>query len=513
MGVWADRLFERLEAGILDPRWNKVAELSDLQKWIAFHDQDRRVLRSLHPGGWSDDRPYKADPLPSRVSGAFADYLWGTDPEITPSKGDKDDRDQLQNLVEENDMQQTFWDMADLASAEGEIYWCWRVDQTVQDTPILDYHSRAMTVPIFVGKRLAAVAFISEVNQDDEDNVWRYVEVHEEGEVHNRLYKEQGSPGQETYQFTGIGRDMQDLSLAPETEGLVEHWEHGLPILAGRIPNRLGRDKRLGQSDYHLAEDFFWDLNETHAVDTENYAVAGQKRVSLPERYANEDGNTKLRGEQIIYRKEGTDEMLDGDDQTLQVLEYTYDGASSIARKEDLTATALTRTGLSRQFVDPNANEGQAASGTALRVRMVPTTLAARGKSRRWDTAAPHILHLGMMLESLPPERGGFDRKYTKPDELPRVARGEILPEDAVELYNRVSNAVATGVMSLETGLKELHPRWSDREIKVEADAIRADQGLPTLNGDLGNAGDAEDTEGAPPTGRGEPPRLETGDE
>lgn len=513
MGIWADRLFERLEEGILDPRWNKVPLLENLAKWIAFHDQDRKTLRVLHPGGWDDDRPYKADPLPSRVSGAFADYLWGTDPEITPAENSKKDREQLHTVIEENDIQQTFWDMADLASAEGEIYWKWYIDKTAQDTPILDFHSRAMSVPIFVGKALVAVAFISHVNTEDEDYVWRYVEVHEAGEVHNRLYREHGTPGAEGYVFKGIGTDLQDLSLAPETEGLTPHWQHDLPILAGRIPNKLGRDKRLGQSDYHLAEDFFWDLNETHAVDTENYALAGQKRISLPERYANEQGNAKLRGEQVIYKKEGADEMMDGDQDPVQILEYSYNGTESIARKEDLTATALTRAGLSRQFVDPNANEGQAASGTALRVRMVPTTLAARGKSRRWDTAAPHILHLGMMLDQLPVEDGGFDRTYQAAEELPRVQRGEILPEDAVELYNRVSNAVATGVMSLEQALKELHPRWGEKELRQEANRIRRDQMLPVLD-EEGTGDDTEtEVEGAPPTGPGEPPRLETGDE
>lgn len=485
MAVYAERLFQKLEQGALTPHWRRDPAVRDLERWIALHDRDKRMLQKM--AGWTDPgRPYKADPLPARISGSFADYLYGEDPIINARQ--ETDQPQLDNIILGNDFNQALWDGVDMQSSEGETYWRIYVDKGAADVPIIDWHSRTMTVPMFRGRNLLACAFISRVNTFDDDNIWWFVEVHEDEEVHNRLYRQvrSGDESEETMPL-GIGAE-EPLTRAVETEDLRPVWEHGLPMLAGRVPNGLGRDKRVGISDYRGIEDLLLDLNEAHTIDSENFRLAGKKRAVMPERYATESGTIDA-GEEIFFTKEGwEEEMESGEAGPFKLLEYSYDGVSSIARKEDLAGTALTRVGLTRVMSDPASADtsGNAPSGAAWAMRLIPTKLAAKGKTRRWDGAVPYILELGMEVDQLAQERGGFGRSYADTT-LPSHERGSILPEDDEEKIRRVSLQYTGGLISLESALKELHPRWSDKLLQDEAERIRKEHTLPRIDDHSGD--------------------------
>src|SRR4051794_460370 len=76
---------------------------AELDKWIAMRESDRERLRTF--SGWDPNRtgrPYKIDPLPEKISTAFADFLWGEYPTIEPF--DESDADALEAIINENDL-------------------------------------------------------------------------------------------------------------------------------------------------------------------------------------------------------------------------------------------------------------------------------------------------------------------------------------------------------------------------------------------------------------------------
>lgn len=483
MPDFANQLREALESGAQSIHWRSSNLTRDLAKWIAFRDGDKAALRGYI--GWPADRPYKIDSIPEKLSTAWADFLYGEDPVITAAH--ENNQDLLNALIgmdevgAESDFVSDLFNAVDLACAEGEVWWRIYVDPVQQPYPIIQFLSRTVTVPLMRGKKVLAVAFINEIERS-ESGVYRHVELHEDEYTYNLLYFDKSDT--RTTDHVGSATATRGIGASTALTGhvhtaeLPEVWNHGLNMLAGRIPNRVGKDPRLGISEYAAVEDQLFDLNEAHTIDSENYRLAGKKRAIMPERFAKKDGTVDP-GEEIFFTKDDWDEM-DGDDKgPFKILEYTYDGTSSINRKEDLVGTILTRVGLMRQFVDANAKEGYASSGTALRTRLIPTVLAARGKSRRWDAAVPYILMQAQLVDALPENNNGFGRSWTEPGAAPFVERGSILPEDPQEIADRHARAVGAGLESVETAVKELHPEWDEDE--QAAEIIRIRRGLLPL--------------------------------
>lgn len=480
-----DVLRNQLEGGSIRLNWADQTLTTQLRKWIALREGDRTYLRRL--AGWKEGRAYKIDPLPDKISRAFADFLYGEDPEIKPAAAD--DKDYLQQIVEENDMAMELHRSVQVFSSEGEVWWRIYTDPEQAEVPLLEWHSRTVTYPLWRGRKLAAVAFTYEVQRNESD-VIRYVQYHEEGRVVNALYRNAAPPPAdpradpdtvESWDSFTIG-DPIALAQHPYTKGLEEEWEHPLPILAGRLINNVPKTRKIGRSDYDGVEDLIMDLNEAHTIDSENFRLAGKKRAIMDKKYRDQAGNAEG-GEEVLWADDDADEM-DESNPVFKVLEYSYDGASSVARKEDLERTILTRVGIARQFVDANNKEGFAPSGTALRVRLIPTTLAATGKSREFDEQVPQILRLMQRLDALSEREGGFGRTWSEPDVLPSVKRASILPEDQQEAAQRRQTLMAAELMSIEQGLKEEYPDWSDDERKLEVQRIIANRNGYALDDD-----------------------------
>ncbi len=485
MPDFANQLRVALERGAATFEWRTTQPTRDLAKWIAFHDGDRAALRTY--AQWDPQRtgrPYKVDTIPEKISAAWADFLYGEDPTITAAdEGNQELLDALLGKDEvglDSDFIADLYNAVDQCCAEGEIWWRIYVDRLQQPYPIIEWHSRTKAVPLWRGKRLLAVAFVNDI-ETTEQGIWRHVEMHEDGYTYNLLYFSRTKPVDNAptvpeNDTQGIGA-IHPLEAHPQTAELPEIWAHGLNMLAGRIPNRLGRDPSLGISDYSRVEDQLFDLNETHTIDGENYRLAGKKRAVMPERFARPDGTAA--DADVYWAKEDWDEMGGDDQGPFKLLEYSYDGQASINRKEDLVGTILTRLGLSRSFVDANSKDGLAESGTSRRVRLIPTQLAARGKSRRWDAAVPYILMQAQLVDAMPENNFGFGRPWSNPGDAPTVERQSILPEDPQEETARHASAVGAGLESVETAIIELHPKWDETQVRNEV--IRIRRGLTPL--------------------------------
>lgn len=502
-----DLLLEQLVA---DGRWppaNEVRVHTQIATHRAFLESNRDDLRQI--ADWPSDRNYKVDPLGELIADCWADHLFGEELAIDPPTDA--DSSALDFLLEGND------DLLDDLHAaerrvvgEGEMWWRAYADRDIADVPLLEWHSRDVIVPLYIGAgrgRLAAAAVVTELQAPTGEKRARYrhFEIHADGVVEHVLFK--GTPtriGQTV--ALGAHADLEDLDAAlPGTGAEPRAWAHGLPMLVGRITNgrRVDRALKIGVSDYHRITDFLLDLNEAATIGAENARLTAKRRVVISEDALQRQGPGTTdgmvdRGDGIFTRADtaragfdaGEDVLvvsrLDAElgkspDSTYKVLEYSFDAEALIAYKRDLVETALTRVGVTPQYVGviTGAGDGLALSGTALRLRLIPTTKAGQGKARPWTRALPRVLSLMARLDALPVEDGGFGRAWTDPTQPPSLERNASLPHDDVEDAQVEATLVGAGLRSRRTSVERQHPDWTPEQVDAELDAIALERPGP----------------------------------
>lgn len=470
MGVWIDTMIERLDRAMTWPtgRFKRVSE--DLDIWIAFRESERDVLkRDLE---WDPDRYYQVDPIAPKISDAFASLLYGRRPAIGAAA--TSDEARLEEIAEQNGFPSNLQRGVRTSSSEGEVWWRIRADRELADVPLIEWHSRKTVYPLWIGSRLAACAFISRYDVDDLEerpnaDVYRHFEIHEVGEVVNVLYL--GSK-------TTLGKQVA-LSSFGETADLVEEWPHGIPaMLGGRIPNTEGVDPTLGVSDYFRIKDMLHDLNEALTIGAENARKTLRQRMVAPASAFDEEGNLK---DQEVWAAESLDNEMPGEENSnpLRVLEYTFPAQQILEWRRGLAEDGLGRIGIVPQFVGAGSTaEGLAVSGTALRVRLIPTTAAGEERGQYWDdqkSGLPGILAICQQLDALSIDEGGFGVKWSDPVTAPSVERGSTLPEDPTEIVDRNVAAVQGPIRSRQTAVEEQHPDWTEEEVQAELDRIKSD--------------------------------------
>lgn len=464
-------------------KWPLPAEVRTLQRlntYAALRDGDAEALRAVR--GRDARREYRIDPLAERIADAWAHYLYGQDPRVRPANDA--DEELLDYLVDANDLASELERAAGLSVSEGEVWARIYVDELLAPAPLLDWISRRNVLPLWLGGRLAGAAIVTELRNvsANKQTVYRHFEAHAPGVVLNALAVGRGDN-------LGAWRPLADH---PDTAELVEVWQHGLPtMLVERIPNRLRSDKRLGVSDYAGILDVLLDLNEAAAIGAHNMRLTARQRAvisaSVAQAYAGGKagaGAEHLEGlpraqfdpSEEVFVEDPLDRELGRESSPLRILSYDFDAAALIDWKRDLVETALTRVGLAPQYVGAGVSDGYAISGTALRLRLIPTDNTGRGKARYFDDRVPRILSTMALLDGRPLELGGFGRKWTDPVTPPEVERAPGIPPDLVEEAQRHSALLAAGAESVETAVRELHPEWDDDTVLDEVDRIRADR-------------------------------------
>jgi hypothetical protein len=437
--------------------------------WAAFREADSDYLK---PRGWgedrSGDRQYMVDPLASRIVGAKADLIFGQDPTFTAAN--EGDQDQLDGLIDANDLPSQLQHAERVCASEGEVWWKAYVDTEQAPFPIIQWLSRAFVVPMFRGRTLLAAAFVSELDPLKKDEIWRLVEIHDRNTVTHHLFKAGKSA-------KNIGDDV-DLASHPDSEGLLDVWEHGLDqLLCGRVVNDEGTDPAYGVSDYVGVRDLLYALNEATTIGVENARLTAKKRIVAPQRFLDERGEFPA-GVDVIVATE-TDQDPDKPGQGLVQVEWEFDAQALQVWTDDLESRILTRTRTAPVLVGRGAENAQ--TGPALRARLIDSVLDAHGKGRYWDDELPKCLRAAQRVDALSKDEHGLGNQWTAPDEPPAIERTLPLPEDETEQANRIAVEVGAELKSRKTAIEELHPDWTEEQVSAELKLIAEDNPLPVL--------------------------------
>lgn len=505
----ADRLLTRIvRAGKWPPEGESKVH-KHLRTWRAIRESDRAKIKVIQ--GWPlTGRELHIDPLAERIAEAWATYLYGTNP--TFEAPNESDQEALEALVEASELPSELFRGVDICASEGETWWRAYVDLRAADYPLLEFRTRDDVVPLWQGRKLLAVAVVDCLEEgggrgSNQHTVWRHLEVHTDGRLENVLYRG-------TKETLGVLRPLTDH---PETRDLIDVWQHDLPgKLAGRLPYKLGRDPRLGRSAFHSSRDYLLTLNEAATIGAENLRLTAKRRVVVPAGSVTPRARPQGLGGDLIDRGDGhlvpasgewagfdagedvliadpLDREMGRESQPFKVLEYSFDADALIAYQRFLAESALTRGGLTPEWlgIPTEISWGTAATGTALRMRLVPTTMAGQIIARPWDTQVPRIMATLALLDQLPSARGGFGRPWTDVTP-PSVERHDAIPPDPTEDDARHNANVAAKTESRYEAIRARHPDWDDKQITVELDRIDKDTPAPppiTIGGGFGGGG------------------------
>jgi hypothetical protein len=487
----AQRLVDRLEKAIEWPFKGEAQIIRQIFKWQFFREANETRLRNIHPGGWDEDKAYLVDPLASRISEAFADLQFGEEPDFLAGKSG--DQERIEDIAFETNLPGELQHGAEIQVSEGEVWWRLRVDKDVSDWPMVEFVSRAAVYPMFRGVHPVAVAFVSVI--EDGDDAWRYVEVHADGVILNRLFK---IPFQQTSEGTAATNSILPLIYhadrpfgepvpltdRPETEDLDPVWEHECGMLAGRVINKLGKSRRVGLSQFARVEGLLFSLNEASSIGQSNMRLTARKRMTVTEAMlhppVNPETGDPIAPKPIFNTQEEVlveaqlDENLDGAARPqLKVMEYDFDAEAMIAWYQHLENTILVRTRTAPALVGRGVESAQTAP--ALRARLLDSTLAANGKARYWDDAVPDILRGLARLDELDSNQGGFGRSYEDSLDKPRMKRKSIIPEDPKDEVDKHAVAMGADLESQKTAIRAYRPDWTDAQVDEEIAEIDAE--------------------------------------
>lgn len=480
MTDYADVLLAELEASKKWPPDDVAKAWREITHRRAFRINDRPVLKAL--SRWDRhtrdglERDYVIDPLARLIAKAFSDFLFGEAPVATTEA--TGDQGTLDSILKENKFEIRAHRGEQVVISEGEAWWKLLVNRDVCPFPQIEFTSRLCVIPLFYGERVLACAFINEqTDASDKEIVWRHLEVHTDLRVVNRLYR-----GDKEKLGTSV-----KLDSITATEGLQEEWQHGLPILAGRVVNDIDEDPTLGLSEYDAVQDQLLALNEASTIAVENARLTAKDRYFVAGKFREADGT--FDASMDVYELNQGSSVLgdDGPNSKLPILavEKTFDAEPLILHMTELTRTILSRVGLVPEIVGQKASDaGRAESGTAIRLRFLPTVNAALGKAREWSASLPVILDLLLKVNALSVDDGGFGGTYVG-KEPPAVALGDVLPVDNSDDVNTHVRAVTGEIESRFLAVQSLHPDWTEDKVQEELDRIIAETSegfaLPTL--------------------------------
>lgn len=467
---YADQLISELDAAASWPLPREHEALEACAYGRAVRKGDTEHLAKA--AGWDRSRPYVHDPLGRRIATGFADFLFSEDAEFKAPSNGEGEQDRVDHLVEVNNLQARCHRAERINVSEGEVWWKLHYDPAVADVPLLTFASRRQVVPLFYGDRVLAAAFWSERGREMGRNgdgeldpdapavVFRHVEVHCDGRIVNVLYR-----GTEDVLGSRV-----DLTASPATAAFPDEVRlEGLAMLAGRVVNDLDDDDTLGVSEYKAVDGLLKALDEAVTISVENTRLTGQDRIVAQGKLRQAPDGAFDASMQVFYLDEEGGTLGDaGGTPPVFAIEKRFDAEAIWTQIQQLVKTIVSRVGLVAEFVG-DGGEGKAESGTAIRLRFLPTSNASKGKQREWDRALPHILGLMLQLEA-----AVFDAPA--PGEgVATVTLSDPIPRDESETNSDVAAAVAAEVMSRETAIKTLHPEWDSGQVEDELARIAAD--------------------------------------
>lgn len=459
-------------------------------KAAAWWSGDRWALQTAGHAGVVHHHPHQADrrrfwqrrqpgrdttqatsllhaPLASDIAAVSSDLLFGDPVKITHP--DTAVQDAIDEVTDQVGLENTLTEAAELAAATGGVYLRPVWDLEFTDHPISRAHDQRDAVPDFRYGQLVAVTLWEELVGTDNTVVYRHLERHEPGVIYHGLYEGTRSD---------LGNAI-SLDAHPSTKGLLPEMRL-TGALAGQLlvdyvpnllPNRSG-SKPIGRADWAGADDFLDALDETWTSLMRDVRL-GQARIIVPQEWIEQTGG-----------RPGQAKLLNIDDEAFVGINI-QDQTQQASMKPEVTqpdlrvqahvdtALALTERIVSACGYSPQTFglhiDGNAQSGTALRIREGKTDKTTAKKQRYWQpNIANHVTKLLAIRGEI------FGQRVDLAGERVKVAWPE-LERDPAEQATWVNTLRTAQAMSVENAVKAAQPDLEGDDLAAEIDRVKAE--------------------------------------
>lgn len=407
-------------------------------------------------------------PLAADIAQVSADLVFGEMPDVRVSDNTATQA-RLDLMLDKMGIQNSLLEAAEPCAALGGTYLRVVWDKALIGQPLITHVDADQAVPDFGLGVLTAVTFWREVSGDDRSGVvLRHLERYEPGVILHGLYR-----GTRTMLGHPTG-----LSDSPDTKDLNPKviLPEGLPYGMAAFyvpnvrPNPAHRGSYLGRADIGGAEGDLDALDEVWSSLMRDVRLA-QSRILVP--------TGTLRAKDPNDPR-GSGKSFDLDREVFTEIDVPQESMTPAVVQPDIrvekhlaAALALTRDIVSRAGYSPQtyglAIQGQAESGTALRMRERKTYRTLARKRRYWESALQDALQALLVVD-----RTEFSGKAEPL--RPRI----VWPEEAMGAGELATTMVAlrnAEAASIETRVRYVNPDWDDEQVSAEVERIHAETG------------------------------------
>lgn len=419
-------------------------------------------------------RPRLHAPIAADMSATSADLLFSDPPRILipqahiakATKKAKAIQDRLDALIDEDSIQATLHEGAEICSALGGVFLRVHWDKAFKDRPMLQAIHPDSALPTFQWGRLSSVIFWRFI-EDDGHNVWRHLELHEPGTISHGLYK--GSATK-----LGIIAPLTDMPATTpyaafvDEQGGIQTGLKGLDCvyIPNMRPNRADRSSDLGRSDYAGSEGLMDALDETFTSWQRDLRLA-KARLLVPEEFIQSQGRGKGASfdidreifEALKMAPSGTQPNITPQQFAIRTAEHEATATALIERIIATAGYSGSTFGLkSAATVERTATEVKAREHRSLTTR--------DKKIGYWSPAIADILEAMLAIDEIVFAGPGTMR--------PRADFPESIQDSLLDTSTSIELLTRSSAISTETKVKMAHPNWDPDEVNAEVNKIQA---------------------------------------
>ncbi len=427
-------------------------EWERIEGYVLRYENDRAELlkRDAEFKGADDEKKglFTPVPLAAEMARLSAQLLFSAEPKFVNEAQEK----VTERVVEANDPGEFFLDAGEHVAVQG--YGGLRVirDEAVADVPLVTHVAANRCIFRVRHGRFVTGGYVVIERRPDpfRDEVYRLVEDHKPGRIERALYK--GNR-------TSLGSIVPPARWLEEFSSLPENTDTRMdaPTLY-RWNNVPG-----SWSDLARLDSLFDRLNEAESIGVDKL------RKSVPvvvadRKLADKQGRVKLHG--VIFTGGSSQVAGEGVAKTVETIQRELDAESHKAYVSHLRDSILMYGGYSLASWGLD-DGGSADSGKALRLRQQRTLLTKAGKERSARAAITAAFAAACAWSEY-----ARDPKPYRPD----LQLGDGLPRDPVEDAQVIGVKRGAEVVSVEQGLRELHPEWTQKQIDEEIERLEEEK-------------------------------------
>jgi hypothetical protein len=418
-------------------------------------------------------------PLAADIAGVSANLLFSEIPKL-----EYDNDEIIDEFIEENGFYNKLLEAAEIAAALSGVFLKLDIDTSITDVPILNIMTPQYCFPYFYRGRLKEILF------------YRTVLIEKEGTVHYRLFENRRNENNTLYiefkLYKGseykIGKVV-DINSIEETARLglnditfSNMRGLGVVYVPNMKPNKLDPGSDLGSNDFGTCIPMLGGLDFAYTswirdielgmgqIFIDNELLRNEEEV-LDSNINAPQLNPFSKFQKAFLKLNMSQRGMAGENyKPIEIVQFEMRVEEHLKTCNDWIKQIITSCGYSPQTFGYDIN-GQAESGTALRMRERKSFLNREKKSRYWQQAIKELL---LQTQNF---------YYVSQNKIVESQDVNVELEDSIIIDYREQSEVLRNLdqarsISLYTKVAMQHPDWNAKQIDEEVKMIQNEQGI-----------------------------------